>query len=256
MSAELGRFLQPDPIGFKGDASNLYRYCHNDAVDFTDPTGLVASDTSRFLPDRMWEMACFFDSGNSFQGSLSEFMQRLSLAGMDGGSGRAADRDSIMAGQYRNEAQAAANSSGEATIEKGRHILARQTKEGEDTTGAIVNGEPVPGDRNWKGQQVPYRFGKPVYAPSGNTVLAARKIHHIEEPVPPGRSDLLTHYHTRTGVTSKGASLAEPTDLDMRALKTTGAMLFSNPYLKAEGAYRIYRYGVPGFETRHGLYDP
>jgi uncharacterized protein RhaS with RHS repeats len=41
MSPEMGRFLQPDPIGFKGDASNLYRYCHNDPEDFTDPMGLV-----------------------------------------------------------------------------------------------------------------------------------------------------------------------------------------------------------------------
>jgi RHS repeat-associated protein len=35
-----GRFLQTDPIGFKGDASNLYRYCHNDPEDFSDPMGL------------------------------------------------------------------------------------------------------------------------------------------------------------------------------------------------------------------------
>jgi RHS repeat-associated protein len=40
MSPELGRFLQTDPIGFKGDASNLYRYCHNDPADFSDPMGL------------------------------------------------------------------------------------------------------------------------------------------------------------------------------------------------------------------------
>jgi RHS repeat-associated protein len=40
MSPELGRFLQADPIGFKGDASNLYRYCHNDFANFSDPTGL------------------------------------------------------------------------------------------------------------------------------------------------------------------------------------------------------------------------
>jgi RHS repeat-associated protein len=40
MSPELGRFLQADPIGFKGDASNLYRYCGNDPVDRTDPMGL------------------------------------------------------------------------------------------------------------------------------------------------------------------------------------------------------------------------
>ena len=43
-SPELGRFLQTDPIGFKGDASNLYRYCHNDPENRSDPMGLV--DTS------------------------------------------------------------------------------------------------------------------------------------------------------------------------------------------------------------------
>jgi RHS repeat-associated protein len=36
----LGRFLQPDPIGFKGDASNLYRYCGNDWANKADPMGL------------------------------------------------------------------------------------------------------------------------------------------------------------------------------------------------------------------------
>src|SRR5213594_1317008 len=40
MSPDLGRFLQPDPIGFKGDASNLYRYCGNAWANRTDPTGL------------------------------------------------------------------------------------------------------------------------------------------------------------------------------------------------------------------------
>ncbi len=40
MSPDLGRFLQPDPIGFKGDASNLYRYCGNDWANKKDPMGL------------------------------------------------------------------------------------------------------------------------------------------------------------------------------------------------------------------------
>src|SRR6266849_4338380 len=40
MSPDLGRFLQPDPIGFKGDSSNLYRYCGNDWANRTDPMGL------------------------------------------------------------------------------------------------------------------------------------------------------------------------------------------------------------------------
>jgi RHS repeat-associated protein len=77
MSPELGRFLQTDPIGFKGDASNLYRYCHNDPEDFSDPMGLVPSITE----DRMWKTACFFDGGNSFQGSWQEFNNRNQPAG-------------------------------------------------------------------------------------------------------------------------------------------------------------------------------
>jgi RHS repeat-associated protein len=40
MSPDLGRFLQPDPIGFKGDASNLYRYCGNDWASKSDLLGL------------------------------------------------------------------------------------------------------------------------------------------------------------------------------------------------------------------------
>jgi RHS repeat-associated protein len=35
----LGRFLQPDPIGFKGDPANLYRYCGNNPVNASDPMG-------------------------------------------------------------------------------------------------------------------------------------------------------------------------------------------------------------------------
>lgn len=38
---ELGRFLQPDPKQFDAGDYNFYRYCHNDPVNKTDPTGLV-----------------------------------------------------------------------------------------------------------------------------------------------------------------------------------------------------------------------
>ncbi len=42
---ELGRFLQPDPKEFAAGDYNLYRYCHNDPVNHSDPTGLsVKSD--------------------------------------------------------------------------------------------------------------------------------------------------------------------------------------------------------------------
>jgi RHS repeat-associated protein len=39
-SPDMGRFLQADPIGFEGDASNLYRYCGNNPITRSDPTGL------------------------------------------------------------------------------------------------------------------------------------------------------------------------------------------------------------------------
>ena len=41
--AELGRFVNRDPIGYKGGDRNLYRYAGNSPTRFVDPTGLVWS---------------------------------------------------------------------------------------------------------------------------------------------------------------------------------------------------------------------
>jgi RHS repeat-associated protein len=46
-SPDLARFLQPDPIGFKGDASNLYRYCGNDWANRSDPMGTAPTNTGQ-----------------------------------------------------------------------------------------------------------------------------------------------------------------------------------------------------------------
>ena len=43
---ELGRFLQPDPKEFEAGDYNLYRYCGNDPINKTDPTGLVSLTSS------------------------------------------------------------------------------------------------------------------------------------------------------------------------------------------------------------------
>jgi RHS repeat-associated protein len=37
---QLGRFMTEDPKVFDGGDYNLFRYCHNDPIDMTDPTGL------------------------------------------------------------------------------------------------------------------------------------------------------------------------------------------------------------------------
>src|SRR5204862_6531487 len=36
----LGRFIQPDPLGFGGGDANLFRYCGGDPVNGRDPFGL------------------------------------------------------------------------------------------------------------------------------------------------------------------------------------------------------------------------
>src|SRR5204863_9895064 len=41
-SPDIGRFLQPDPSGFDGDATNLYRYSRNNPVTSADPFGTIA----------------------------------------------------------------------------------------------------------------------------------------------------------------------------------------------------------------------
>src|SRR5205814_6217780 len=65
-SPTLNRFLQTDPIGFAGDALNLYRYCHDDPVDLSDPMGLVENEASSAI----WHRAAYFDSASNFGGSL------------------------------------------------------------------------------------------------------------------------------------------------------------------------------------------
>jgi RHS repeat-associated protein len=51
----LGRFLQTDPTGFDAGDMNLFRYCADDPVDRSDPTGLI--DSNNFdpnTPDYTW----------------------------------------------------------------------------------------------------------------------------------------------------------------------------------------------------------
>jgi RHS repeat-associated protein len=59
-SPDLGRFLQPDPIGFNGDPTNLYRYCRNNPVKWSDPSGLLddgmGGPTLQSLNGSLWRV--------------------------------------------------------------------------------------------------------------------------------------------------------------------------------------------------------
>ena len=50
----LGRFTGEDPKGFDAGDYNLFRYCHNDPEDLTDPMGLEFEDQGYTLTTRTW----------------------------------------------------------------------------------------------------------------------------------------------------------------------------------------------------------
>jgi RHS repeat-associated protein len=71
-NADLGRFIQQDPIRFDAGDLNLYRYCGNDPFNFTDPNGLDAvkdADTQNKVSDAATSQNT---SGNTSQGSDSQ----------------------------------------------------------------------------------------------------------------------------------------------------------------------------------------
>jgi RHS repeat-associated protein len=73
---QLGRFMSEDPKLFDAGDYNLFRYCHNDPIDFTDPMGLAGEATGLLQEgtnDRVWEMTKWFDRSNLTQGNFRGF---------------------------------------------------------------------------------------------------------------------------------------------------------------------------------------
>lgn len=72
---EIGRFLQPDPKEFLAGDYNLYRYCHNDPVNRTDPTGLEYYDNKQVT---------YVESLQGQLGRTTVTFNVVSIAGKDG----------------------------------------------------------------------------------------------------------------------------------------------------------------------------
>jgi RHS repeat-associated protein len=72
----LGRFMSEDPKLFGAGDYNLFRYCHNDPLDMTDPMGLAGEATGLLQSgthDRVWDMTKWFDRSNILQGNFVGF---------------------------------------------------------------------------------------------------------------------------------------------------------------------------------------
>ena len=76
----LGRFMSEDPKLFDAGDYNLFRYCHNDPIDFTDPMGTLERyhATLAHSVDRLWEMTKWFDRSNILQGNFPGFGAMMS----------------------------------------------------------------------------------------------------------------------------------------------------------------------------------
>jgi RHS repeat-associated protein len=89
-STDIGRFIQPDPISFAGDPTNLYRYTGNSPVVGIDPSGeapehwLILGGAA--VAGTIDVVAQYYRNGHSFQNfNMSEALIVTSAGGLAGG---------------------------------------------------------------------------------------------------------------------------------------------------------------------------
>jgi RHS repeat-associated protein len=72
----LGRFMSEDSKGFDAGDYNLFRYCHNDPIDFTDPMGLEVGFGESLIP--VW------GSGHMAYDALNEGHYAMAITDVSG----------------------------------------------------------------------------------------------------------------------------------------------------------------------------
>jgi RHS repeat-associated protein len=229
MSPELGRFLQTDPIGFQGDASNLYRYCHNDPEDFSDPTGLIADWTWSHL---MWEQ------GNSPYGFNDLYQSYVNAGASDGGGGGGNSGGGKSKSSSENGGKKKEDNWEKSSDEEAVKILSKETHRPDvSQTAVLTEGPPHHlGPVDEKRVLVdPANIGRGWKDQSLETLRWKGTEHQKIKTV---------HYH-RLG----GKLYGEPTqDHDLKMIKQ-GPLYFTNKDWAATGKFLILRQGLPP-ETR------
>jgi len=80
---KLGRFMSEDPKLFNAGDYNLFRYCHNDPIDFTDPMGLEVGFAESLIP--VWgsgHMA--YDAFNEGHYAMAAFHTAMAITDLSG----------------------------------------------------------------------------------------------------------------------------------------------------------------------------
>lgn len=233
----MGRFLQPDPIGFKGDASNLYRYCGNDWANKTDPMGLLGgTDYDQFREKRSVEYKNII-TGSHIPASKQNVVAASQLAGLSTTRllAAASAREGLMMAQM-NATQKSGNDFEKTAHQSALKMLAEETHNPKVTqTGLITSGPPG-------------RIGpvNEVIRPQNPFDLGGKRVAREEPlPVPKGQQAITVHYHHRTG--SKDGP---PSDVDLAGVKH-GTMYFTNKESAKTGEYSIYRQGNLKPEIHH-----
>jgi RHS repeat-associated protein len=204
----LGRFLQTDPKGFEAGDMNLFRYCADDPVDRTDPTGLM---------DRFWAMEKYFDSSSTFKGDYNQWMGNHPQAGMGDNAGGGQSVSAEHGGNKRNgRAQTLA-----------LDMLRGEARGTNDTTGEIVlQGGEI---RHAKPVEGHYVQNAPFDPAQGHKMAQE----HLGTG---GRALWIVHYHFR------GGNERNPTPDDYQTMKNERApMMFTSKDLAREGHYQILR---------------